>query len=199
MIVMVAGVAGSGKTTVGTLLASRLGWKFADGDSFHPAANVAKMRAGVALTDADRGPWLGAIARWMDEQTAAGQSAVVACSALKRAYRQTLVDGRPDIRLVFLQVGRDAAAARLRARHGHFFPAALLDSQLADLEYPQPSEAVLTVSADAGSAVIAAEIIGGLHLHAQGLQGASGLAPDPAVPADLRGQRPRAASRRPPL
>jgi gluconokinase len=168
MIVMVAGVAGSGKTTVGTLLAGRLGWKFADGDSFHPAANVAKMRAGVPLADADRGPWLGAIGRWIDVQIAAGQSAVVACSALKQAYRQTLVHDRPDVRLVFLQVSREALAARLRARHGHFFPQALLDSQLAGLEYPQPSEGVLTVSADAGPAAIAAEIIDELHLRAQG-------------------------------
>ena len=95
MIVVVAGVSGSGKTTVGTLLAARLGWTFADGDGFHPAANVARMRAGLPLTDADREPWLAALTAWMDQQTAAGQSAVLACSALRRAYRARLLGGRP--------------------------------------------------------------------------------------------------------
>ena len=136
MIVLVAGVSGSGKTTVGMLLAARLGWPFADGDSFHPAANVAKMRAGQPLTDADRWPWLAAIGAWMDERIAAGQSAVLACSALKRSYRAALLDGRPAARMVLLALSRDQAAERLRARHGHFFPAGLLDSQFAALEMP---------------------------------------------------------------
>ena len=97
MIVMVAGISGSGKTTVGALLARQLGWEFADGDTFHPAANVAKMHAGIPLTDDDRWPWLQAIGAWMDEQDAAGRSAVVACSALKRSYRQRLLAGRPEL------------------------------------------------------------------------------------------------------
>jgi gluconokinase len=94
MIVIVAGVSGSGKTTVGSMLAGRLGWRFADADAFHPAANIAKMRAGLPLTDADRRPWLRAIGAWMDERTEAGESAVVTCSALKRAYRDALLDGQ---------------------------------------------------------------------------------------------------------
>ena len=104
MILIVAGVAGSGKTTVGALLAGRLRWRFADADTFHPEANIAKMRAGIPLTDADREPWLNAITGWMDERIAAGQSAVVTCSALKRAYRDELLAGRPAVTMVFLMV-----------------------------------------------------------------------------------------------
>lgn len=163
MIVVVAGVSGSGKTTVGAMLAGRLGWAFADGDSFHPAANIARMRAGVPLTDADRGPWLAAIATWMDDRIAAGESAVVACSALRRAYRQMLVRDRPQIRLVFLEVSHDTGAARLTARHGHFFPEQLLDSQFADLESPRPAEGALVVPAQADPAHIVRQIIQGLR------------------------------------
>ena len=153
MIVVVAGVSGSGKTTVGTLLAARLGWTFADGDEFHPAANVARMRAGLPLTDADREPWLAALTAWMDQQTAAGQSAVLACSALRRAYRARLLGGRPAARMVFLLISRGEGETRLTARPGHFFPAALLDSQLETLEPPQPDEdyavRILALRADA--------------------------------------------------
>jgi len=140
MIVIVAGVSGSGKSTVGALLAGRLGWRFADADGFHPAANVEKMRAGVPLTDEDRWPWLRAIAAWMDERIAAGEQAVVTCSALKRSYRDVLLAGRPQARMVFLALDREVVARRLAARHGHFFPEQLLGSQLADLEPPAPDE-----------------------------------------------------------
>jgi gluconokinase len=164
MIVVVAGVSGSGKTTVGAMLAGRLGWAFADGDSFHPPANIARMRAGLPLTDAERRPWLAAIAAWMDDRIAAGESAVVACSALKRAYRQMLVHDRPEIHLAFLQIDREVDGDRLAARHGHFFPAKLLDSQFADLENPRPAEGALIVSAQAEPADIVEEIIRSLHL-----------------------------------
>ena len=145
MIVIVAGVAGSGKTTVGALLAGRLGWRFADGDDLHPAANVAKMRAGIPLTDTDRRPWLQAIAAWMDARIERGEDAVVACSALRRRSRDLLLDGRPAARMVFLAVDREVLDRRLAARHGHFFPEQLLSSQFDALEPPAPDERVLTV------------------------------------------------------
>jgi gluconokinase len=145
MILMVAGVSGSGKTTVGALLAGRLGWQFADADAFHPAANIAKMAAGIPLTDADRQPWLHAITAWMDERIALGASAVVTCSALKRAYRDDLLRGRPQARMIFLSVDREEVARRLAARHGHFFPSGLLSSQFDALEPPQPDEPRVTV------------------------------------------------------
>jgi gluconokinase len=150
MILIVAGVSGSGKTTVGALLAGRLGWIFADADDFHPAANVAKMRAGIPLTDADRWPWLNAIAAWMDEHIARGESAVVTCSALRRRYRDVLLARRPEARLVFLCVDRELLERRLAARHGHFFPQRLLDSQLAALEPVAPDENAVTVTVHAG-------------------------------------------------
>jgi gluconokinase len=166
--VILAGVSGSGKTTVGRLLAGRLGWPFADGDSFHPAANVAKMAAGIPLTDDDRWPWLAAIGAWMDARIAVGGSGVVACSALKRRYRDILRQGRPEVRLVFLKVSHDEDLARLQARSGHFFPAALMDSQFADLEPPVPAEGVLVLSARRSPAELVSAIISGLGLIAPG-------------------------------
>ena len=145
MIIIVAGVSGSGKTTVGAMLAGRLHWRFADGDDFHPAANIEKMRSGIPLTDADRWPWLRTIAAWMDERITRDEPAVVTCSALKRSYRDILLDGRPEARLVFLMLDREVLARRLAARHGHFFRAELLSSQLDILELPQPDEQAITV------------------------------------------------------
>jgi gluconokinase len=145
MIIIVAGVSGSGKTTLSALLARQLRWRFADGDAFHLAAAIKKMRAGIALTDADRWPWLRAVAAWMDERIARGESAVICCSALKRSYRGFLLDGRPEARMVFLAVDRDVLARRLADRHGHFFPARLLNSQFDALEPPQPDEHAVVV------------------------------------------------------
>jgi gluconokinase len=156
MILIVAGVSGSGKTTVGAILAGQLGWAFADADTFHPAANVAKMRAGVPLTDEDRWPWLRAIGAWMDGCTARGESAVVTCSALRRAYRDLLLGGRPQARMVFLAADREVLARRLAARHGHFFPRQLLGTQFDALEPPQADENVVTiVPADDPAATVA--------------------------------------------
>jgi gluconokinase len=140
MILIVAGPAGSGKTTLGERLAARLGWQFADGDAFHSSTNVAKMRAGVPLTDGDRWPWLEAIGTWMDERIANGEPAVVACSALARRYRTKLLAGRPEAWIVFLEISREQAQMRLHVRHGHFFGEAMVASQFAELELPEPDE-----------------------------------------------------------
>ncbi|MGH3259636.1 MAG: gluconokinase [Streptosporangiaceae bacterium] len=161
-------MSGSGKTTAGRLLAGRLGWPFADGDSFHPPANVAKMTAGIPLTDDERWPWLAAIGAWMDARIAAGGSGVVACSALKRRYREVLRQGRPEVRLVFLGVSRDEDLARLRARSCHFFPARLMDSQFADLEPPGPAEGALVLAARESPDELVTAIISGLGLIAPG-------------------------------
>lgn len=140
MIVIVAGVSGSGKTTVGELLATSLSWPFIDGDSLHPTANVAKMAGGIPLTDADRMPWLRAIGTWIDGQQALGSPGIVACSALKRKYRDELLDHRPEVVIAFLLISASVVTARLAARHGHFFDAELLGSQFATLEQPGPTE-----------------------------------------------------------
>jgi gluconokinase len=159
VIIIVGGVAGSGKTTVGAMLAGRLNWRFADADDFHPAANVTKMHAGVPLTDEDRWPWLRAIAAWMDARIAAGESAVVACSVLKRAYRDLLLDGRPSAWVVFLSIDRARLADRLAIRHGHFFPRELLDTQLADVELPGPDERAVVIEEREGSAAAVEQIV----------------------------------------
>jgi len=165
VIVLVAGVAGSGKSTIGALLAEQLGWEFEDGDDLHPASNIAKMKAGHPLTDEDRRPWLGTVTEWIDKRTAAGRSAVIACSALKRSYRDHLLDGRPDLQMVFLEViDRDTLAARLQGRHGHFFRPALLDSQLAAVENPGPGERVTVVDDDNPPGEVVREIIQQLGL-----------------------------------
>lgn len=148
-VFIVMGVAGTGKTTIGALLAGRLGWLYAEADDFHPASNVDKMAAGVPLTDADRKPWLDAIGCWIDERAAAGEPGVVSCSGLKRAYRDRLRAGRPQVRVVFLEGSRELIMRRLAARHGHFMRVEMLDSQLADLEPPQPDEGATVVSVDA--------------------------------------------------
>jgi gluconokinase len=165
VILIVAGVSGSGKTTVGALVAGRLQWKFADADTFHPPENVDKMRAGIPLTDEDRQPWLRAITHWMDSLIAAGQSGVVTCSALKRAYRAELLDGRPDATMVFLQVSRSALERRVSARPDHFFPRQLLDSQLSALEPPAPGERVQTVLSEGDSSQTAAGVIAAVWPH----------------------------------
>jgi gluconokinase len=144
-VLVVMGVSGSGKTTIAKGLAAAEGWSVLEGDTFHPAANVAKMAAGTPLTDADRWPWLHAIAAAIDADRAHGTSAVVACSALRRAYRDVLIGDRPDVRLVYLKGSRTLIGKRMQARHGHFMPPSLLDSQFQTLEEPGPDENPITV------------------------------------------------------
>jgi len=144
-VVLVMGVAGAGKSTVGARLAADLGWAFLDGDDLHPAANIAKMSAGVPLTDADRTPWFVAIGDRIDGWAVSGTPGVVASSALRRAYRDGLRAGRPQIELVYLAGGRDLLTTRLAQRTGHFMPPALLDSQIATLEPPGAEERPIEV------------------------------------------------------
>jgi gluconokinase len=143
------GVSGSGKSTVGEALAKRLGWLYEDGDKFHPASNVAKMSAGQPLTDEDRWPWLRAIADEIDRLSAAGVHVVIACSALRRIYRDILIHGRNDVRIVYLDGTQALIAERLRRRKGHFMPPELLTSQFKTLEPPDRDEHSVTVSIDA--------------------------------------------------
>ena len=161
---VVMGVSGSGKSTIADALAKKLSWIYEDGDRFHPPGNVAKMSAGHPLTDEDRWPWLQAIADEIDRVCKAGQRAVIACSALKRAYRELLVHGRTDVRIIFLDGTKDLIAGRLAQRKDHFMPPGLLDSQFKTLEPPDTDENPVTVSIDASVETIVAEIIRQIQL-----------------------------------
>jgi carbohydrate kinase (thermoresistant glucokinase family) len=162
-VVVVMGVSGSGKTTIAAALAERMGWRLLEGDAFHPPENIAKMRAGTPLTDSDRWPWLHAIAAEIDAARAAAQPLVVACSALKRAYRAILIGDRPNVVLVHLTGSADTIGGRLKDRAGHFMPPGLLDSQLATLEEPAADEAPIVVSVTASPDAIADRIIAELR------------------------------------
>ena len=163
-VIVLMGVSGSGKSTVGNALASALGWEFRDADSFHPPANIEKMSRGIPLTDTDRGPWLAAIAAWIDDRLRTGSSGIVSCSALKRAYRQVLLEGRSGVGLVYLQGDFDLIAARMAARRDHFMPPALLQSQFKTLEEPGPGEHALGVTIDMPADQIAQRIIAAFAL-----------------------------------
>lgn len=165
--VVVMGVSGSGKTTVAELLAKQLGWRFVEGDRLHPPANVEKMKQGVALTDADRAPWLDRIGEELRSWATAGQSGVLTCSALKRAYRDILVHGRSDVRIVYLNGTQELIASRLAERKGHFMPSGLLASQFATLEPPDAEENPVTVSIDGSVDTIIDDIVRGLGLSAR--------------------------------
>jgi carbohydrate kinase (thermoresistant glucokinase family) len=148
-VVVVMGVSGSGKSTVGEDLAKRLHAAYQEGDSLHPEANVDKMSHGIPLTDADRRPWLHAIAAVIDGWLERGEAGVVTCSALKRAYREILIGPRQGVALVYLQGSHTLIGQRMAARHGHFMPTALLDSQFATLEPPGRDESPIIVPVDA--------------------------------------------------
>jgi gluconokinase len=163
-VIVMMGVSGSGKSTIASMLAHRLGWVYEDGDWFHPKSNIEKMHHGEPLTDEDRWPWLKAIAAWIDDTRKAGGHGVVACSALKRAYRDILIDGRPDVRLVFLKGDQDLIARRIAARDDHFMPPSLLDSQFKTLEEPAADEHPITVSIAPHPREIVDDIVGKLGI-----------------------------------
>jgi gluconokinase len=154
-LVLVMGVSGAGKSTVGSLLATRLAAPFADADSFHPEANIAKMSRGEPLTDEDRWPWLDAIGAWLDARAREGGGGVVTCSALRRVYRDRLLAGRPGVTLLHLSGDPALIGARQAARPGHFMPASLMASQFATLEVPGEEEGVITLSVEPAPEAIA--------------------------------------------
>jgi gluconokinase len=167
--VIVMGVSGSGKTTVARSIDEVLGWPFAEGDDFHPPANVEKMSSGTPLTDEDRAPWLEAIARWIGEQEAAGRSAVVTCSALKRAYRELLRRDHPSVWFVHVSPSPDALQHRLETRSGHYMPASLLASQLEALQPLGPDEPGLTIGGEGSPEEVAARALEALR-HERGIR-----------------------------
>ena len=164
IIAIAMGVSGSGKTTVAVLIAAALGCQFQEGDDLHPQENVEKMRGGTPLTDADRMPWLRAIAAEIDGWRARGESGVLTCSALKRSYRDILIGGRSDVALVYLKGSYDLIHRRMAARHEHYMPVALLDSQFATLEEPTPDEHPIVVDIGGKPKEIAAEAVRQLRL-----------------------------------
>jgi len=144
-VLIVMGVSGVGKSTIAEALAQKLGWKFQEGDDLHPPANIEKMHAGIPLNDADRAPWLAAIKRWIDARIAAGEPGLITCSALKRRYRDTLIDGRASVRILYLHSDEATIEERIEHRTGHFMPTSLLESQLDTLEEPAEDEHPVTV------------------------------------------------------
>ena len=156
---VIMGVSGSGKSTIANALGRQLGWVVEDADQFHPKSNVKKMSAGIPLTDDDRWPWLHAIAAEIARKRASGTSVIIACSALKRAYRDSLVQGHDDTRIVYLRGRKELIAERLAARKNHFMPPGLLDSQFRTLEEPSEDEHPLVVDIDATVDDIAERIV----------------------------------------
>jgi carbohydrate kinase (thermoresistant glucokinase family) len=168
-VLVVMGVSGSGKSTIGSLLALRLHWEFEDGDWFHPAANIEKMHKGIPLTDDDRWPWLAAIAAWIDRTRRNGGHGIVACSALKRRYPDVLIGDRADVRLVYLKGEEALIARRIATRHEHFMPPSLLHSQFEALEEPGAGENPVIVSVDPTPREIVAQIVSLLDLSPQAM------------------------------
>lgn len=163
-VLVIMGVSGSGKSTAGEKLAAEFGWPFRDADSFHPEANIAKMKAGTPLTDEDRWPWLDRIAAWIDERRVRGEHGIVTCSALKRRYRDRLLAGRPDVRLVYLDGDADVIGRRMALRRDHFMPTSLLASQFAALEQPDESEHAVIVSVHPTPRRVAEQILAALAM-----------------------------------
>jgi gluconokinase len=163
-VVIFMGVSGCGKSTIGALLAARLRWEFEDADWLHPAANVEKMHSGIPLTDEDRWSWLDAVAAWIDRCRHSRRHGVVACSALKRAYRDVLIGDRADVRLVYLKGDEELIARRIAARHEHFMPRGLLHSQFETLEEPGSDENPVVVSIEPRPEQIVGQVLAALNM-----------------------------------
>lgn len=168
VVLVLMGVSGCGKSTVAALLADRLGWPFEEGDALHPPANIEKMKAGHALDDNDRAPWLEKVADWVDQRLDAGGSGLITCSALKRSYRDTINRRGSGVVFVYLHGSYETIAARLTDRHGHFMPTKLLDSQFADLQEPTADEPAIRVDVGASPSKIAETVIEKLDLASAG-------------------------------
>src|SRR5260370_13779011 len=178
--VVVMGVSGCGKSTIGALLASRLRWEFEDADWFHPASNVDKMHSGIALTEEDRWPWLDAVATWIDQTRRSGGHGVIACSALKRRYRDVLIGDRADVRLVYLKGDETLIARRIATRHEHFMPRSLLHSQFEVLEEPGLDENPITVPIEPQPREVVARILSAMNITKDSLREQSSLQPSGA-------------------
>ena len=184
VIAVVMGVSGSGKTTVAVLLSAALGCQFQEGDDLHPTKNVEKMHSGTPLTDADRLPWLRKIAEEIDGWRARGESGVLTCSALKRSYRDIIIGDRPDVTLVYLKGSHDLIHRRMAARHEHFMPVALLDSQFVALQEPTLDEHPITVDVGGRPTEIVDEIVRQLEERqgsARGNESTSGVTAAPGT------------------
>jgi gluconokinase len=166
VVLVLMGVSGCGKTSVAAILAGQLRWAFEEGDALHPQSNVDKMAAGHPLTDADRAPWLKLVADWVGQRLDSGENGIITCSALKRSYRELIRAGRSGVVFVYLAGSRETIASRLTARHGHFMPSSLLDSQFADLEEPTSDESAIRVDVGPTPASIAHTIMEKLGLGA---------------------------------
>jgi gluconokinase len=165
MVIVLMGVAGVGKTTIGRRLSTRLGWSFYEGDDFHPSENVEKMQQGIPLTDEDREPWLRALRHLIRRLLSDDENAVLACSALKEEYRARLMRGREEVRFIYLTGAYDLIRERLRAREGHYAGAELLNSQFSALEEPA---GVVTVEVSRSPDEVVEEIIARLNLSSDG-------------------------------
>ena len=166
--VVVMGVSGVGKSTFAKGLSTLMRWPFVEGDALHPEANLAKMSSGQPLTDEDRWPWLRTIGEWMSQEIAAGSSGVVTCSALRRAYRDVLREGRPEVVFCHLVAGEDLVANRIDTRQGHFMPPSLLHSQYDTLESLEPDEPGVEVSVDGSASEVLARAVAALQLQPAG-------------------------------
>lgn len=163
-VILIMGVSGSGKSTTGRNLGRALDWEYRDADTFHPPANIEKMRQGIALEDTDRWPWLDAIGNWMDRLGSGSAPGIVSCSALKRVYRDRLRGARPQVALVYLKGTYELIDERLSRRKGHFMPRALLESQFATLEEPAPAEKAIVVPIHLSPRKVVEHIVTALEL-----------------------------------